>query len=66
MRIVIKNKKETKWDWHVWFAWYPVAIASYADNTTYVWLERIERKLIHENFETFDDYIYRPINDENT
>jgi predicted metal-binding membrane protein len=31
-------------EWHRWFAWYPVSMATARDSTHWVWLEFVERK----------------------
>jgi predicted metal-binding membrane protein len=35
---------DSEGEWHCWFAWYPVAMATARDSTHWVWLEFVERK----------------------
>jgi hypothetical protein len=42
----------SRWEWHRWWAWYPVKV----DNQ-YVWLEYVYRKAVTVSYGT--DYEYR-------
>lgn len=44
-------KRNNRWDWTKWFAWYPVEV----EDDTYVWLETVERKFYTHS----DRYSYR-------
>ena len=40
-----KKPEVDLWDWHRWFAWYPVVIwDEEQEREFYVWLETVERK----------------------
>jgi hypothetical protein len=34
-----------KYDWHEWFVWYPIWVHTGHCKGTWVWLERVQRKL---------------------
>ena len=55
----MKILRLNKYQWHNWFAWYPVIavqenteINSYVERTYWVWLETVERIKLHR-------YMYR-------
>jgi len=45
MRIRIEKPPEYKYNWHSWFAWYPVPVYVGDEEFygTWVWLEKVER-----------------------
>lgn len=43
-------------DWHVWFAWYPVRIKE-----CWYWLEKVERKMTLDSPCLSIDVEYRPL-----
>ena len=46
------KKKKVKFEWHLWFAWCPVAIKVSKSERHIVWLQRVWRKA-----EYFDGFI---------
>lgn len=46
-----KEKWKLSFDWHEWFAWYPVRVG----RRDCRWLEKVERKRLHRG----DEWYYR-------
>lgn len=42
MRKLITWKN--KYEWHEWFAWYPIWVSTGECKETRIWLERVQRK----------------------
>jgi len=42
-KIIQKNKFE----WHDWYAWYPIWVNTGPDKETRVWLEKVQRRYTH-------------------
>lgn len=45
MRILLKPELN-KYEWHKWFAWYPVIVKNDSGPDIFIWLEYVERKLV--------------------
>jgi hypothetical protein len=39
-----KNQWVDKYEWHDWFAWYPIWVKTGECKETRIWLERVQRK----------------------
>ncbi len=56
MRIKIeesKDKEKDIFEWHRWFAWFPVKCDSWdvmTDDHYFIWLEWVERKRVFSSF----------------
>src|SRR5262245_64160388 len=44
IRLSAERSPYSEGEWHRWFAWYPVSMATARDSTHWVWLEFVERK----------------------
>lgn len=40
------------WEWHTWYAWYPVRVGKH-----YVWLETLQRKRVTDRWDDWWEYL---------
>lgn len=48
--------KQRYWDWHKWFAWYPVIINFQKEKPRRVWLQTVARRLCETGGHRSDTY----------
>lgn len=51
-----KHKTFDQYEWHQWFAWYPVVV-----ECEWVWLERVERRASRRAYPGEIDYEYKHV-----
>ena len=56
----LKFKIKNKYNWHDWFAWYPIKLTDQSDNVygEIIWLEKVERRMECDDFES-NWWVYR-------